>query len=420
MSTYPPAPAPAPARQAPLAAPTLPGGPQDRRTPSAVWHVAAMTVLTSTPVFLPGAAHALIGRELGWGEGRMGQVLALYWLGSLCGAWRSRRSESPAAAEKAPTRALLVTAGALMAMVAWPTVGLWLGALAGGAAYGYSQPHTNAWLMRTCPPGSRGVAFGVKQAAVPAATLVCSVAVPLLVVPFGWRSAWCVAAGLSAVLSLVVRRARPAAPAGPVPRASAGVVAPDRRLLALSAAGLFGAMVGNSLGGFLLVTLTDDGMTYTAGALTAAAASALTIVVRVTAGRFSDTGRGSAHAMMSLMFVAGVSGTCLLATGATGLQISGALLAFAGGWGWAGVLHYAAAVAFPGRENGATAWTQMGVSLGAMAGPLLFGVCYQAVGAAAWWVVSVAGGCALVAVLVARRPARPVRQEAVRTNGGDR
>ncbi|MFG2826179.1 MFS transporter [Streptomyces sp. NPDC048434] len=411
-----------PTRPAPAVAVAVPGGPPEpRRDLGAVWHVAAMTVLTSTPVFLPGAAHALIGRELGWGEGRMGQVLALYWLGSLGGAWRSRRHESPAAVETTLAVALLVTAGALSAMAAWPTAGLWAGALAGGAAYGYSQPHTNQLLMRRCAPGIRGFAFGLKQAAVPAATLVCSVAVPLLVVPFGWRSAFCVAAALCVLHGVVLWRSRTAGPAGgAAPRTTAPALRPDRRLLALSAAGLFGAVVGNSLGGFLLVTLTDGGMTYTAGALTVAAASALTIVVRIAAGRGSDTGRVAVRPVLALMFATGLAGTCLLATGGTGPQIVGALLAYAGGWGWAGVLHYAAALAFPGRENRATAWTQMGVSLGAMAGPLLFGFCYQVVGAAAWWPVSAAGGCAFVAVLVARRPDRVTRRGSTETYGGDR
>ncbi|MFJ6786926.1 MFS transporter [Streptomyces angustmyceticus] len=382
--------------------------------------MAATTVLTSTPVFLPGAAHALIGRELGWGEGRMGQVLALYWLGSLGGAWRSRRRESPAAVETTLAITLLVTAGALAAMAAWPMVGLWWGTLTGGAAYGYSQPHTNQLLMRRCSPDTRGFAFGLKQAAVPAATLVCSVAVPLLVVPFGWRLTFSLAAGLCVVHGLVWWRSRSTVPAVTTHATTAPALRPDRRLLALSAAGLFGALVGNSLGGFLLVTLTDGGMTYTAGALTAAAASALTVVVRIAAGRVSDTGRAAVYPMLAMMFAAGLVGTCLLATGGTGQQIAGALLAYAGGWGWAGVLHYAAAVAFPGQENRATAWTQMGVSLGATAGPLLFGCCYQATGAAAWWPVSAAGGCALVAVLVARRPTHVTRRGSTETYGGDR
>lgn len=149
--------------------------------------VAAVTVLTSLPVFLPGAANGLISAELGWSSARMGAVLAVYWLASLAGAVASKRTALPTAVERTMAFALCATCLGLFCAAVEPVVGLWGSSAVGGFTYGYTQPHTNALLMRRCAPRLRALAFGLKQAAVPAATLLASMAVPLLAGPAGWR-----------------------------------------------------------------------------------------------------------------------------------------------------------------------------------------------------------------------------------------
>ncbi|MFM9371518.1 hypothetical protein [Streptomyces sp. Da 82-17] len=147
--------------------------------------VAAVTVLTSLPVFLPGAANGLISSELGWSSARMGAVLASYWLASLSGAFVSKKAALPPVIERTLVVALGATCLGLLSAAAAPAVGLWLSSALGGFAYGYTQPHTNALLMRRCTPGLRAFAFGLKQAAVPAATLLSSMAMPTLAGPAG-------------------------------------------------------------------------------------------------------------------------------------------------------------------------------------------------------------------------------------------
>lgn len=149
--------------------------------------VAAVTVLTSLPVFLPGAANGLICAELGWSPVRMGAVLAVYWLASLSGAFVSRRAALPPLVERTLSIALFATCLGLFAAAVTPAAGLWISSAVGGYAYGYTQPHTNALLMRRCAPRLRAFAFGLKQAAVPTATLLASVAMPMLAGPVGWR-----------------------------------------------------------------------------------------------------------------------------------------------------------------------------------------------------------------------------------------
>ncbi|NEY35854.1 MFS transporter [Streptomyces sp. PRKS01-65] len=387
----------------------------------AAWNVAAVTVLTSTPVFLPGAAHALIAADLGWSASRMGALLAVFWLGSLAGAYTSRRTGPGAAAEATIGRATLLTAAGLAAAAAVPEAGLWLGSAGGGCAYGYSQPHTNALLMRRCARRVQGLAFGLKQAAVPVAVLLCSLAVPAAAVRHGWRWVFAATAVLAAAYGTALLLRARAVTSGPRPGAprAAAPLPWNRTLAALTGAGLLGAMVGNGLGGFLILSLDHSGLSLTAAGLVASAAAGLNAVVRIAAGHLTDRRAGDPWHLLTGMFLVGAAGTALLVTGVPAAAVSGALLAYAGGWGWAGLLHYIASAAYPGRENKATACTQMGVSLGALLGPLVHGVLYDRYGAHAWWALAAAGLAAAACAVTARRahraaPPRPPSDITVR------
>src|SRR5205823_1137887 len=61
---------------------------------------------------------------------------------------------------------------------------------------------SNLTLARSVPAHRLGLSFGVKQAAIPLATLLAGAAVPAVALTVGWRWAYVIAAGL-AVLALV-------------------------------------------------------------------------------------------------------------------------------------------------------------------------------------------------------------------------
>lgn len=384
--------------------------------------VAAVTVLTSLPVFLPGAANGLICAELGWSPVRMGAVLAVYWLASLSGAFVSRRAALPPLVERTLSIALFATALGLLTAATAPSVGLWISSAAGGYAYGYTQPHTNALLMRRCAPRLRAFAFGLKQAAVPTATLLASVAMPMLAGPVGWRLVF---AGTAVVCgaggAFLVRQGHSGArhPAPVRDRGTALRMEPF--LLSLTGAGFFGAMVGNGLGGFLVLALTTRGVSLSAAGAVATAGAALNIAVRLTMGWLVGRAPGVAWTALTLLFLSGAAGTALLTRPGLGALTVGALLAYGGGWGWAGLLHYAIGLPYPGQEQRATAYSQMGVSLGAATGPLVCGLLFQVDPDAAWWALTAAGLAAGACVLVARKrsnadvsPARNRRRDSPR------
>ncbi|MEW2167070.1 MFS transporter [Streptomyces sp. NPDC007084] len=365
--------------------------------------VAMVTVLTSLPVFLPGAANGLISAEFGWSSIRMGAILAAYWLASLAGAFASKRADSPLNGEHTLAMALCATCLGLLSAALVPVVGLWVSSILGGAAYGYTQPHTNALLMSRCAPRLRALAFGMKQAAVPAATLFASMAMPVLAGPAGWRPVFAGTAVLSGTGSALLIRRAPSYKRIPKRAGDRGTpLRNDAFLMALSCAGFFGAMVGNGLGGFLMVALTARGASLAAAGAVATAGAALNIGVRLAAGWLVGRLPQVAWPALTGLFVAGATGTALLASNAFAMNAVGALLAYGGGWGWAGLLHYVIGLPYDGREQQATAHSQMGVSLGAAIGPLLCGLLFNTQPVAAWWALTAAGLAAAGCVVSAR------------------
>ncbi|MGX1885815.1 MFS transporter [Streptomyces sp. NPDC055287] len=389
----------------------------DPRGLSTAASVAAITVLTSLPVFLPGAANGLISAEFGWSPARMGAILAVYWLASLSGAFVSKRTALPVAVNRTLAVALCSTGLGLLSAAVAPVVGLWISSAVGGFAYGYTQPHTNALLMRRCAPRLRASAFGLKQAAVPAATLLASVAMPMLTGPVGWRPVFAGTAVLCGAGGCFLARygdlgGRPTTTA----KNRAAPLRGDAFLVALSCAGFFGAMVGNGLGGFLVLSLTTRGASLSVAGAVATAGAGLNIVVRLAAGWAVGRVPHLAWAALTGLFVAGAAGTALLTHTAPAVVSVGALLAYGGGWGWAGLLHYVVGLPYAGREQRATAYSQMGVSLGAATGPMVCGLLFTVRPDAAWWALTAAGAAAAACVVVARRRV-PSHPDAVQTPG---
>ncbi|MEV0373125.1 MFS transporter [Streptomyces sp. NPDC050636] len=370
--------------------------------------VALVTVLTSMPLFLVGATSTLLERDLAGGAGATGLLIAAYWSASLLGAFTSRRTDAPVSPETAIALASLATAVALTLGACGGGPGLVAGSVIGGFVYGYSQPHTNFLLIKDCAARVQGFAFGLKQAAVPTATLLGSVAVPALAVPYGWRAVFGVMAVgclLYAVVALCTARTRPTV------RRTVKASAPlpwNTQLVALALAGLCGATVGNSLGGFLIASLAHDGLTLSWASLLAAAGSAVNIAVRLAAGVVVDRRAREPRTLLWQLFAVGAVGTLLLGLGGPWAAAVGALLAFGGGWGWAGLLHYVAGASFPEQAAKATAFTQMGVSLGGAIGPMTFGFLAGRAGFDVAWLVLTGVGV-LAMVLVAAAGGRPAR-----------
>jgi hypothetical protein len=78
-------------------------------------------------------------------------------------------------------------------------------------------------------------------------------------------------------------------------------------------------------------------------------------------------------------------------------------LVFAGGWGWTGLFSLAVLRTNPNAPAAAIGITQTGASIGAMAGPSVFGLLAATSYTAAWSVTAASSATAAVMMLVGKR-----------------
>lgn len=388
------------------------------------------------PVFLTGALAVQLEASLHVGATAIGAAVATFFGASALSSVRAGR-----AAERAgPFKVMLVAVG--LAVLSLLGVGLAVGSLptllgflvAGGLANGAMQPAVNLLLARTVDDRRQGLAFGVKQAAIPTSTLLSGLAVPALALTVGWHVAYLVAAGLAvlvgAVLVLPGRRLIPGpAPTGRRPPArgagggpgGAGGAGGDgfdaRPLVLLAAAMACAVAASNAMGSFVVPGAVHDGVAPGLAGLLSAAGSVVGLSVRVGLGWRADrtTVRGrpaaAAHLRTVVSLIAvGAVGYAALALGTYGLLVPGVLLAYGGGWGYNGLFNLAVVRAHPQAPARATGVTQVGTYLGGMIGPLGFGIVADRLGFAVGW--ALCAGLALLAVAaftLSRRRLQPAR-----------
>ena len=372
----------------------------------AVLLAVAVATATVLPAFLTGGLAVQVRGDMGFGEAALGLAVAVFFVASSVLSAPMGRVVERIGAHRGMRLAAAGSAAALLgvALLARSWGGLVACLLLGGLANAVSHPATHLYLAREVPAGRQGLSFGIKQSAIPAATLLAGLAVPAVALTFGWR--WAFAGG--AALALVVALLAPAgeAPAGGVRRikeARAGDVRTASLVLLALGIGL-GSTAATPLGAFVVESSVAAGIREGNAGLLLALGSAVGIVVRVTLGHLADGMSGGRLRLVAAMLGVGVVGFVLLATGAGSLLVIGTLLAFGAGWGWPGLFNFAVVRSNPGAPAAATGITQTGASGGAALGPLLFGVVVEASSyGVAWLACGVMALAALVAILLGRR-----------------
>jgi MFS family permease len=364
--------------------------------------LAAILVTTGgvLPPFLLGALAVQVKADLGGGPTVLGLVIALFFVTAGFGAIPLGRIVDRMGWQRAMpvagTGSALAMVGISVAATSWWVLAAFL--FLAGLSHALASPASHLAIARELPRGRRGLSFGVKQAATPAALLVGGSSVPVLGLTVGWRWAFMVAAVLPLVaIMMVPRGSRPVrTPAVFVPRDERTHA---RAMLALAVAGATAAMVVTAVGAFLTSGTVDAGLTEASAGALLAVVSALSLVTRVGAGIVSDWRRSGGLRPVAAMLVAGAVGFALLSSTATALILVGAALAFAAGGGWPGLFHFAVIHHNDDRPARATGNVQAGLSTGAAAGPLVFGfVADHASYAAGWW--TMAGLSLLAAALI--------------------
>lgn len=361
-------------------------------TPTAVPAVRATalgtmsTVLGVLPVFLIGGLAVLVGDELRFGESALGVAVAAYFLTSAVASVPIGRLTERIGARRA-TIVSGTCSAALLAAIGlfanrWGVLVALL--LLAGIANAMSQLSANVWVAFAVPPARRGLAFGIKQSAIPIGTLLAGASLPLVGLTLGWRAAFIGAGVLGATVVAVLLPRASAAPAAALRRGELGMSRTALVLLAVS--GGMGAAAANSLAAFLVSSLVDCCTSVELAGALLVIGSAAGITGRVAAGAYVDHRAGGEVALVAAMMGLGAAGLALIAVvDNVALAAVAVVVAFAAGWGWNGLLNAAVVRLNPDAPAVATGITQTGLYIGAVAGPPVFGVVFERVGATPAW-----------------------------------
>jgi MFS family permease len=368
--------------------------------------VAAVVVngLGLFPVWLLGAMAADVQRELAFGAAALGAAVASFQaIAALCSVPAGLFAErvGPRLASLGTIGLFVVAAGGIaLAADTWVMLVVWLSFAA--VASSLSGPATNLSLAKLVAPARQGVAFGIKQASSPAATMLAGLAVPVVALTIGWRWAFGLAALAAIPLALTI-------PRGDAPVHGTRVrlrAKPEllRPLALLAIGGGLGTAATSSVSAFLVVSAIANGIAAGTAGMTLAAGGAISVVVRVIVGWQADRRGGRHFVAVAVMMALGAVGTAAIAVATAPLTLLAAtLLAYGLGWGWNGLFDFAVVRQMPDNPASATGVTRTGKYVGGVVGPLTFGLTVEAVGYPPAWIgTGIAMGIAAGIVIVGR------------------
>ncbi len=373
-----------------------------------------VTVATALPPALAGAMAAQIIGELGIAHAAFGVAVGAFfltnavvspWAGALADRLGEHRS-----VQVAVTLSSVSMLGVAACGTSYPMIVAFL--LLGGLGAAVGGPAGSILLAGAAGLRWQALLFGVRQAFVPAASLLGGLAVPIFAgAVFGWRIAFLTGGALVILLAFMGRARRP-------PGKTVGELAglsPYRlhELWLLAVVFALSGSAANAVTTFVVDYAATAGQSLAFGGMALAMASSAAIVARVAIGYWVGRLRLDSLKVTAVMLVIGIGGFAWIAAGPATAILPGSVLGMAGAWGWSGLLIYAVTFGFgesPGRANGIV---QAGGASGGILGPVLTGWTVQTFSYTAAWTLAtvlVSLSAVIVVVLLVRRR----RREAVR------
>ncbi len=369
------------------------------------------TSMSSIPAFLVGALAVQMRQSFPLSTTQLGVAITAYYLGAAIWAVPSGKVAEFFGGVRILKLTPVFGAVLLLAIAGiastWWSVALLL--FPAGMVSSATATATNLFLAVRGHPDRQGTVFGIKQAAVPLATLLGGLAVPAVALTIGWRYAFVFAALASIATALAVPRPRSDFKSHRRKAHSTGQFKLDTFPLALLALGLgLGMLAASGIAAFLVSSAVASGLARSSAGLLAAGAGAVTVAARIVVGVRADRSQRRQLVTVAAMMLAGAAGFLTLAAGQAAkvslLAVAGALVASGLGWGWNGLLNYAVVDAYRHAPARATGVTQLGGRLGGMVGPLLLGLVISRFGYGYGWIVAaIAATIAAAATLTGNR-----------------
>jgi MFS family permease len=326
-------------------------------------------------VFLLGALSDEIGESLGFGSARTGIAVTVFFITGastavLMGRVTDRVGATSAMRWGAAITGMVLLGLGLLAREWWHLAVL---LALGGFAVGLVDTGGARAFADAVRAERQGVAFGVKEASVPAAALLAGLSIPLLAQRMGWEATFTVAAmGVPVVWWLVP------------PGLRGGRRTPDQHTprlgrssmrLVVFTIGVGSAAAASSAAATLFVpAATDGGWSPSAAGLVLAAGSMASISVRIAVGWLGDRTPERIPALLAGGIALGAAGAAVLGLGARPLFVPAALLLLGAGWGWSGLAFLSAVRANPDAPATAAGIVLTGLAGGGSVGPAAFGL----------------------------------------------
>lgn len=332
----------------------------------------AYTVVGVLPLYLTVAQSVRLQEELGFNRTQLGLIVGAFYLMSSIASKRV----GPTLARRGPSlgfrlSGLVTTTAAVAASMApsgWVVLAVAMGLAGLGNAFG--QIASNVVIAHVVAGHRRGLAFASKQSAVPVGAMIAGLAVPWLGLSMSWRISYVVPAVLGLVMMAVAPQFETVATVdGKAARRTTPALA------AFMVAAAIGGGIGNSLASFITDASVTRGFSEAGGARMLTVGSIVAITARLVVGMVADRRRRSGLAeLVSLLGVAVIGLTLLgMSSGSEVLFVVAVLLAFAGSWGWQGVMFYTVINIIKMPAATATGAVAAGAYLGTVIVPPLIG-----------------------------------------------
>jgi len=369
-----------------------------------------LLAIAALPSTLLGVLAVPMGMDVGFDAPGLGLAIAVFWAatsvtapfgGMLADHWNWMRTSIVGS----------LTSGTALAFTALATSNyatLVAAMVIAGIGLGISSPTSNLVLLKEVPGEYLGQAFGIKQSATPAVSVIAGLSVPAAAA-FGWRSVYLAPLLLVPALYLAIWRLTALRH-----KLSSTAIKPQERrnhhrtksisLTWTTPVTVLGTLVLTTLAGFSVVTMVNSGISLASSGIVFAAASGLALMIRVGAGWWLDRRAQLDLAPVSILFAGSVLGILLMATGSTPMVVIGVVIAMTCSLGWPPVLILLVVQSNPQAPARSSGINAIGSGIGSIIGPMLFGLAVPAVGYGyAWLLIAAAAGIATIVCVAAQR-----------------